>query len=108
MANSSRPKKLCVYCQINEKEGYDHIIPQALFLEMLPPIMWTAPACGNCNQNLKGKLEEYFSQFLALSMENGQNPVARAIFDGKITRSIVREEEHHRPRLPQEIMERGE
>lgn len=79
----------CVYCGLHKMLTRDHVIPQCLFTNPLPPNLITAPVCDDCNKE-KGRDDDFLRDFLASDMFGNQSPIANQIFHEKVLKSARR------------------
>ena len=77
----------CVYCGGVPGDSRDHVPPQNLLRKPFRLNLRTVPACGKCNNGFS-RDEEYFRRMLVTFF--GASPEADELFDGPVTRSLVR------------------
>jgi hypothetical protein len=91
MSQKARPRQqkeapLCVYCERRPATTRDHVIPRSFF-HVLPQNMITVPVCKQCNHE-KSEHEAYVRDFLTVDLYGHEHPQAKALFEGKVQRSI--------------------
>src|SRR4051812_45735772 len=99
---STKPMKLCVYCNIREATTMDHVIAQLLFSKPLPNNMITVPCCWDCNQAKKLD-DEFLRDMMIVDVENDHHGINAGPKRGSVQRSMRR----NQSMLAREIRAKG-
>ena len=94
---------LCAYCGVNAGVTNDHVVPRCIFPTPPPPNLVTVPACRPCNHRKKSKDDTLLRDFLCCDHAGHDHPVAQGLFNGKVRRSIARNQSEiakYVPRTP--------
>ncbi len=65
------------------------MVPECLFIPPYPPNLLTVPCCRPCNL-AKSKDDAFLRDFLSVDLASHRHPVAAALFDRKVRRSVAR------------------
>lgn len=89
MSKAKSKIRQCAYCGVVAEMTKEHVIPRGLFTSPRPANLITIPVCKNCN-HLKSKDDDFLRDFLTLDQYSYQSEIAKSIFRGKVTRSVIR------------------
>jgi hypothetical protein len=79
----------CVFCGQQAELTREHVVARNLFQEPLPQTMVTVGVCRRCN-NGKSSDDTYLRDYLLSDLASRRNPVAQALWSGKVMRSVKR------------------